>query len=234
MIKKSDIKTLTPHRNLHPKIWQDKKIDKQIRQKLLKIAYDFYVFLDISAPILDITLTGSLANFNYTDQSDIDLHLIIDYASVDDNIELVENYMRAKKTVWNDKHNITIKGHEVELYAQNSSEEHHSTGVFSILYDEWINTPVMGGARINLDAAKKKARSMMAQIDNMLKSPNRMKKIENMKEKLRDMRSAGLKRAGEYSSENLAFKLLRRTGYIKKMYDAYDKDYDSNMSLDES
>ena len=55
-----------------------------------------------------------------------------------------------------------------------------------------------------------------------------------MKEKLGDMRRAGLERSGEYSAENLAFKLLRRTGYLKKMYDAYDSDYDSYMSLNES
>ena len=55
-----------------------------------------------------------------------------------------------------------------------------------------------------------------------------------MKEKIRDMRTAGLKRAGEYSAENLAFKLLRRTGYLKKMYDTHVSDYDSYMSLDES
>ena len=59
-------------------------------------------------------------------------------------------------------------------------------------------------------------------------------RIEKMKEKLGDMRRAGLERSGEYSAENLAFKLLRRTGYLKKMYDAYDSDYDSYMSLNES
>jgi predicted nucleotidyltransferase len=234
MITKSDIKTLLPHKKLNPLIWKDKKLNTQVKEKLLKIAHDFYVFLDIAVPILDITLTGSLANFNYTSESDIDLHIIIDYSDVDSNIELVELYMRAKKTVWNDKHDIRIKGHEVELYAQNNSEDHHSTGVFSILNNEWINSPEKGGARINMDAAKKKTRSTMTQIDNILQSPDRMKKIEKMKEKIRDMRSAGLKRSGEYSAENLAFKLLRRTGYLKKMYDAYVRDYDSYMSLDES
>ena len=54
-----------------------------------------------------------------------------------------------------------------------------------------------------------------------------------MKEKIRNMRQSGLERAGEYSAENLAFKLLRRTDYIKQLYDAYNTDYDDYMSLDQ-
>ena len=79
MITKSDIKTLIPHKKLNTAIWKDRNLNSEAREKLLKIAHDFYVFLDISVPILDITLTGSLANFNYTPESDIDLHIIIDY-----------------------------------------------------------------------------------------------------------------------------------------------------------
>ena len=234
MLKRSDIKSLIPHMTLNSKIWKDKKIDPDIRDKLLKIAYDFYVFLKIPAPIIDVTFTGSLANFNYTPQSDIDLHIIIDYDVVDDNEELVQQYMRAKKTVWNEKHDIRIKGHEVELYAQNNAEPHHATGIYSLMKNDWIEIPQRGGPRINIDAAKKKTRQLMQQIDTILDSENRMPKIEKMKEKLGSMRQAGLERSGEYSAENLAFKLLRRTGYLKKMYDTYDKDYDSYMSLDES
>ena len=233
LIARSQILALVPHKNLSTKVWQGEKLIPEIRLKLLKIAQDFYAYLDVSAQLLDITLTGSLANFNYTKESDFDLHLIINYKDVDQNETLVEKLLSAKKTVWNNKHDIKIKGHEVELYAQNESEPHHSTGVYSIIKDEWLVKPERVRGVNNLDAAKKKAKQMMRQINTVLKSPNRMPKIEKMKEKIRNMRQSGLERAGEYSAENLAFKLLRRTDYIKRLYDAYDTDYDDYMSLDQ-
>ena len=43
--------------------------------------------------------------------------------------------------------------------------------------------------------------------------------IEKIKDRLKDYRSAGLEREGEYSYENLVFKFLRRNGYIQKLFD---------------
>lgn len=234
MITKSQILSLVPHKNLSIKVWESEKLIPEIKLKLLKIAQDFYAYLGINAPLLDVTLTGSLANFNYTTESDFDLHLIIDYQAVDENEDLVEKFLSAKKTVWNNKHDIKIKGHEVELYAQNNSEPHHSTGVYSIIKDVWIEQPQRVRGVNNVEPAKKKAKHLMREINIILKSQNRMPRIEKMKEKIRNMRQAGLERAGEYSAENLAFKLLRRTSYIKKLYDAYNSDYDAYMSLNES
>lgn len=233
MISKSQILALVPHKNLNTNVWDADNLKPVIRTKLLKIAQDFYAYLDVDAPLLDITLTGSLANFNYTKASDFDLHLIFNYSDIDENVDLVEKFLSAKKSVWNDKHNIKIKGYEVELYAQNALEPHHSTGVYSIIKDEWIIKPKRVRGVNNLEAAKKKAKQMMREINTVLKSPNRMSKIERMKEKIRNMRQSGLERAGEYSAENLAFKLLRRTDYIKQLYDAYNADYDDYMSLDQ-
>ena len=130
MISKSQILALVPHKNLNTNVWDADNLKPVIRTKLLKIAQDFYAYLDVDAPLLDITLTGSLANFNYTKASDFDLHLIFNYSDIDENVDLVEKFLSAKKSVWNDKHNIKIKGYEVELYAQNALEPHHSTGVY--------------------------------------------------------------------------------------------------------
>ena len=158
MITKSQILSLVPHKNLSIKVWEGEKLIPEIKLKLLKIAQDFYAYLGINAPLLDVTLTGSLANFNYTTESDFDLHLIIDYQAVDENEDLVEKFLSAKKTVWNNKHDIKIKGHEVELYAQNNSEPHHSTGVYSIIKDVWIEQPQRVRGVNNVEPAKKKAK----------------------------------------------------------------------------
>ena len=51
---------------LNPIFWQDNTFNAEIRTTLLQIAHDFYSDLKIEAPIEDIQLTGSLANYNWT------------------------------------------------------------------------------------------------------------------------------------------------------------------------
>ena len=228
-----DVLSLTPRSSLHPDVWDEEgELRSEVRGRLQKIAYEFYVFLNVTVPIVDVIFTGSLSNYNYSDMSDIDLHVILDFEKIDENQELVREFLGAKKTVWNEKHNIQIKGHEVELYAQDKDEVHHSTGVYSILYDKWTVRPSKGTKSVNYGAVKIKSRSLMDEIDNVLKSPNRMPKIEKMKEKIKKMRQCGLEESGEYSVENLAFKILRRNGYMEKLYTSYTQDYDENLSLE--
>tara|TARA_B100000700_G_scaffold247491_1_gene276934 strand:- start:22317 stop:23066 length:750 start_codon:yes stop_codon:yes gene_type:complete len=231
MIHKDQIQSLLPHEDLNSEIWEDYKLNSKIRKALLRIANEFYISLDINVPVADITFTGSLANFNYTKFSDIDLHLLIDYFTVDENYDLVKNYMMAKKSTWNDKHDIRIKGYEVELYAQDASEPHHSTGVYSVLGDKWITKPTPINTDVDFQAIRCKAESLMYEIDQVLQSPNRLPKINRIKEKIRSMRQSGLERAGEFSTENLAFKILRRNGYLERLYSTATKDFDDSLSV---
>ena len=57
--------------------------------------------------------------------------------------------------------------------------------------------------------------------------------IKKYKEKLKKYRSCGLEDKGEYSTENLVFKLLRRNGYIKKLYDQSGKILDKKLSMNQ-
>jgi hypothetical protein len=204
-----------------------------IRKRLLKIAYDFHVFLGVDVPVADVIFTGSLANFNYTEFSDIDLHVLIDYRKINDDHNLVKNHMSAKKTIWNEKHDIKIKGFEVELYAQDTSEAHHSTGVFSVITNSWIVSPEIKSPKIDFHQVMKKSQDMMDRIDRVLSSPNREKGIERIKEKIKNMRQSGLSREGEFSIENLVFKVLRNTGYIGKIYKIANDDYDLRLSIEQ-
>jgi len=233
MIQKDQILSLLPQETLNPEIWEENALNRAIRRALLRIANEFYMSLDIGTPVDDITFTGSLANFNYTKFSDIDLHLLIDYSAVDENQELVKNYMMAKKSGWNDKHDIRIKGYEVELYPQNTSEPHHSTGVYSVLKNKWLTMPKQIDVDVDIECVRHKAECLMYEIDHAIKSPNRIQTIDRIKEKIRNMRQSGLERSGEFSIENLAFKVLRRNGYLKKLYDTANSDYDQSLSLNQ-
>ncbi len=67
------------NKELNPALWQGSNLRTDVRVALLKIAKSYYNFLDIDVPIIDILVTGSQANYNYTRHSDLDLHLIVPY-----------------------------------------------------------------------------------------------------------------------------------------------------------
>lgn len=233
MISKKQILSLLPQDDLNHKIWRDDELNPDIRRALLRIANEFYIFLNVTAPVDDVIFTGSLANFNYTKFSDIDVHILIDFSKVDENQDLVKKYMMSKKSIWNDRHDIRIKGFEVEMYPQDEKVTGvlRAGGVYSIVTDRWIKKPKQTDINVNVECVRNKTECLMYEIDEILKSPNRLPKIDRIKEKIRNMRLSGLERSGEFSVENLSFKLLRRNGYLKKLYDTGRKDYDDALSL---
>ncbi len=232
---------LRPKDELNPELWdENKKLRDDVRERLLDIAEKFIKpTLGADAVIKDITFTGSLANYNYSDLSDIDLHIIIDFADINKDKEMVRKYFNAVKALWNSLHDIRIKGFEVEAYVQGADEPHTSTGVYSVQDDNWLKEPTQTEAEIDEDSISNKSDSLMDQIEQALKlmkedSPKAaLDRAVSLMEKIKKLRKAGLETNGEYSVENLAFKTLRNTGYLKKLSDLKREAYDKLMSLDE-
>ena len=225
---------------LNTDIWNsDDKLKPEVSEKLLRIAEDFYEKLDLSAPILDITFTGSLANYNWSEMSDIDLHIIIDYSDVNEDIELVRKYLMEAKTNWNRNHEINIKGHEVEIYVQNANEPHHSTGVYSIMNDEWEIKPEPQTFSVSEDAVNQKAEAFMSSVEMIekLKSEGKFEEVygesDRLREKLSKYRQSGLETGGEFSVENLVFKALRNNEYLSRLSDLKREAYDEIMTVKE-
>lgn len=192
-----------------------------IKTALLKIADDFIESLGVEFFIHDIVLTGSLANYNWSDFSDVDLHIVIDYKESKYNSEILKEFFDAKKNIWNEKHNIVIKGYDVELYVQDVNEEHVSSGVYSILHNKWIIEPEQKNPNIDDRMILQKGEEYMKKIDNIIEKGKKgvdvLNDIENIRSKIKSFRQSGLDSGGEYSYENLTFKLLRRNGYIGKL-----------------
>ena len=230
----------TIQEDLNRDIWdEDNKLKPEISEKLLRIAKDFYEKLDLPVPILDITFTGSLANYNWTDLSDIDLHIVIDYNAVNEDTDLVKNYLMEAKSNWNRAHEIKIKGHEVEIYVQDSNEPHHSTAVYSLLEDDWKIKPERKTFEVSEDAVKQKAEHFVKMIKDIEKRFEDEKYEEvygdadRLREKLRNYRQSGLETGGEFSVENLVFKYLRNTEEIGKVMNLKKDAYDAMMSVKE-
>tara|TARA_Y100000034_G_scaffold114979_1_gene151673 strand:+ start:837 stop:1562 length:726 start_codon:yes stop_codon:yes gene_type:complete len=217
---------------LNSKLWNDYQLKEDVREALINIANEFIDFLKLEITPKDIQLTGSSANFNYTKYSDIDLHLLFDFSEIDENEELVEEFLRSKKALWNKNHQITIKEYEVEIYPQSVSEEHYSTGVYSILNDKWVVKPVDGSKdpQINIENVKNKVHSLVSEIDQQEEEPD-LDRASRIKKKILKMRRGGLEEGGEYSIENLTFKVLRRIGYLKKLNKILNAEYDKKFSL---
>ena len=204
---------------LNPKLWDGTHLKSDLRVKFIRIAKAFYDFLEIEAPILDIILIGSNANYNWTQYSDIDLHVVIDYLAVSKNLHIVKNYMLAKKSVWNTNYPLTYQEMPIELYAQDWNERlHSSVGQYSVMKGKWIKQPASDIISIDDDVIDEKARPIEYQIDALQETDPKLRvKIENILLRLRTMRQTGLEAEGEYSVENLAYKKLRNSGHLDRL-----------------
>ena len=219
---------VTVNKNLNPKLWdQDGNLYPVIKDKLIDIADAFYEFIGVKLNIIDLTITGSNANFTWNAHSDIDLHLVISGVASEQDREL----FNAKKAVWGDQHNITIKGIPVEVYVQGNAEVHYSTGVYSILEDEWVVEPKKQKPAIDDAAVHAKKDNVVERIEEALMADD-LEKLKSIKEKVVQMRKAGLERAGEWSTENLVFKILRNTGMIEELTNKIHELEDKQLSLE--
>lgn len=207
---------------------------ENIRKKLLEISDNFIESLGIEFFIHDIVLTGSLANFNWSQYSDVDLHILIDFEDTKFNLDLLKEFFDAKKNVWNEKHDIKLKGYDVELYVQDVSEPHVSSGVYSVLNNKWIVEPIKDKPNIDERKILEKGEEYAKLIDKLVNSnvdKDILTKIDTLRKKLKEFRQSGLEEGGEYSYENLTFKLLRRNGYVGKLLDLKNKITDKKLSI---
>ena len=216
---------------------------KDIRNQLIDVSDNFIDFIGVDFFIHDIVLTGSLANYNWSEYSDIDLHILLDMNELGGDedktseafSEIVKEFFDGKKQLWNNTHNVTIKGFEVEIYVQDVNEPHISTGVYSILNNEWVVEPTKKKEDIDDGAILEKGEYFAKIIDSMISKADsgkdQTKSINDLKDKIKKFRQSGLEKGGEYSYENLTFKLLRRNGYIKKLLDLKNSVIDKKLSL---
>ena len=242
-MEKTDKKIISSFKvqdELNPNIWffdgESYKMKPKIRISLLDIVDDYIEFTGIKIDVEDVILTGSLSNFNWSEFSDVDLHILMDFEDKEDS--LLKKYLDSRRIIWNSLRNITIKDFEVEIYVQDTEEPHFASDVYSVMYDEWIVEPKQ--EEVILDSRKilSKAKQWMEMIDNIetmvdtKEIDDSMSDIQRFKDKLKKYRGEGLKDKGEYSYENLAFKFLRRNGYLKKLNDVRNELIDKSLTVE--
>ena len=224
-------------KELNPNFWTNSQFNSEIRKKILNIVMDFIKEVKLETPIKDITLTGSLANFNYNKFSDLDIHILLDFKKVDPNEQLVRDALDGKRFVWNLRHNIFLNGHEVELYFQDINDPHFATAIFSILRNKWLKEPVYKPPfNVDVEAVKEKTRGIIDLVERMFSlletTKDRKeidlinKKAKAIKDKIIKIRKEALAREGEFAFENLVFKSLRNNGVVEKIINIINLSYD--------
>lgn len=219
---------------LNPKLWNpDETIKPEVRETLLRIAQTFYHETELTAPIEEIYMLGSASNYNWGPSSDIDLHILINFSKLGLQKDLIRTLVDNLKANWNKNHDIRIHGHRVELYIQDVQQINRALGIFSILNNKWIKKPQKLNLQLDKNTIQQKYNDMVVQIKRSIKS-NNLEDLKRVLKSVYDMRETGLSKGGEFSVENIVFKLLRTRNHIDNLKLAVNKVYDQQNSLKES
>lgn len=224
--------TLQYHSELNPKFWVNIFLKEEVRKKLLEIAKEWLKFAEIpNSAVKDIVFTGGNANYNYTEDSDIDVHIILDKSKIPNCSD--EEYFKDKKLIWSLTHDISIYGADVEVYAQLGEVNiPKNQGVYSLKTGKWVVKP----ENLELDfehddLLKKKIDDAIYQIDHALQNTTDTKAAEKLLEKFQKLRKHAIAKNGEFTQDNLIFKELRNRGYLDKIREFIVKLTDKRLSI---
>lgn len=217
---KSDVE-VEYHKSLNPQFWLNNHLKSSIKKNLLNLGKYYFktLELDPKVELKDIIFTGSLANYNYTDLSDIDLHLVIEYKDVSDDIEFVKNYFLQKRAAWEVSNDVKINGYPVEIYVQDVDEQNVGKGgIYSILNNKWIKKPKYKLPEVDRHLVTQKVNKYLDILNKISIMKDSLKKIESYNKvlkKIKKERGEATQTEGEFSVNNLVFKVLRN----KKVFD---------------
>ena len=217
-------------KELNPKLWEDKKLKRDVREAIIDIVSEFMDNLIIPVEILDVRVVGSNASYNYTEHSDLDVHIISNLELVGSPTEIVQALYNSERSNFNRTHNIKIKGIDVELYVEDVNSSVTSNGIYSVIDDIWIKEPQMVKERsVKID--KKELRDLVNSVKSVLADgdSNDIKDCINM---LYLMRKDSIAIDGEYGVGNLLFKEIRNRGLLSALKDKYNEMISDELTLE--
>lgn len=214
---------------LNPELFEGDKLKPEIRAALLKIAAKFKEKLGLELDPVDVYFTGSNANYNYNSASDIDLHLVYNYEEVGAAAEIFKKYLFAQKKVFNSEYDIYVKGIKVEVGTEDINTPLVSTGVYSLISDDWKVKPE---PKTDMpEELPPYINEVINEIEQAIESHD-SEIIGNLWKAMGELRKASLADEGEFGAGNLMFKKLRADGYLDRLKQAYYDSASQELSLE--
>lgn len=203
------------HKELNPKLFgYENQLKEEIRLRLIEIADMFVESIqedNVPLKVYDYWLVGSNAAYNYSPDSDIDVHIIVD---MDQGVNpyllrLLYDYIKSN---FNSKYEIKVKGHEVELYLEDIKTSAVTNGIYSLKQNRWIKIPTKADPQtIEIESSE-----LYQETYNRYKNLKE-DEVEQFIDDLYVMRKISLSTEGEFGKGNLVFKQFRNNGYIDEL-----------------
>jgi hypothetical protein len=217
-----------PHDKLNPALWQGEDLLPDVKSALVKIAEDFKKYIDIPFDVEDLVITGGQVSYYYTKHSDLDLHLVVDFNSVDCDREAAELF-DTKRLLYKNRYSITVKGIPVELYVEDERYPAVSSS-YSLVSNDWLKRPTIQNDTIDLKEIERMSAVWQKIIDTSLASKD-IKTAKKTLDLLRNYRKLGLKQTGEYGVQNLVYKTLRNSKTLEKLITFIDDMHEKDLSI---
>ena len=245
------------HETLNPKFWEGGELKLEVKDKILDIVDLFVEGLKengIKIMIKDIIIIGSNASYNYSDTSDVDVHLVVDTNNFDCPDNLYPFLYSSYRSIFNKKYDIEFYGTGVELFVDTEGTKTISNGIYS-LNTGWIKEPVKEEIpeldQEKFDAEFSKWEDMYFKlikgeldvtnsekpIEDILGESlesDKINQIDDFIEDIYDLRKVSLQKDGEYSIGNLVFKEMRSLGYLDNLKVLKNNLKSKELSLKES
>jgi len=231
------------HDSLNSKLFtKDELLKDKVRDKMLEIVDTFLADLkeqEVKIKVDDILFIGSNASYNYTKDSDIDLHILANTKAVDYPADLGAAIYSAYRSIFNKNLDITLYDIPLEIFVETEDSTRVSNGVYSVKKNKWVKKPVQEDIpeydkeALNklVDEWEEKCKKLIEDIkaDKLDDEKKVVKMLEDIYEKLRKKGVA----KGEYAIENLAFKELRNKGYLDQFKEYRNELTSKRLSLEE-
>jgi hypothetical protein len=216
------------HNELNPLLWQDEELRPEVKMALLKIAKDFVEYVEVPFEVKDLVLTGSQLGYYYTKHSDLDLHIIVDFDTVNCDREAAELF-DTKRLLYKKQYDISIHGVPVEVYIEDSNFPAVSA-TYSLGKGGWKVKPNSQPEEIDSAEIIRMSKIWGTVIGKAIES-NDLETGRKVLKMLRNYRKLGLKHSGEYGIENLVYKTLRNSKIIEKLMKMIGDLHDQSLSI---
>ncbi len=226
------------HDTLNKKLFDENdNMKEDVRERLLEIVDEFLGSIsdDINIKILDIRLLGSNASYNYTDHSDLDLHIVVNFENICRECpEILQQLLNAEKARFNASYDITVKGIETEVYVEDVKAGTLSNGIYSILKDEWVKFP---DKSLLVDTSDIDVTDEQDFIDLKFEAESALQNgdsetIEAVIDDIYMQRKNSLEADGEYGIGNLIFKEIRNLGLLDDLKSKYYEVRSQELTLE--